>query len=304
MDTVKRSTMQKIKIALLSLVGLIFLATPVSAAVLSIQSLPSYINTNSFKLSCTSNGGPVQFYVSKNGGAFIAFGSSIDTDSNPCVIQVDSSVVNDQTSYVFKANEVQSTSTIYDTNGPGNVSGYYKDGLGDGFRLHYHTPSDSDFDKVIIYRGDVSGFSADSSHEVATINSSANSDMTYEDHFGPLPGKTYYYVIRALDHAGNSSGLVGDSDTTVSSTTTTTTTGGGVLGTSTSGKVVQLPEEGDVLGGVVDGTPGPTNGETEGSTPAEEKTGALNWILTHKKISLGTLAALLLVYYFLRSRKK
>lgn len=298
----------KITTSLLSsLVALVVLAAPVSAFTPTIMTLPSYINNNSFKLSCTASGTSAQFYFRKEGGSYSAFGSALDLTTTSCLVQVSSSEVNDQTKYYFKVIvdgvESSETSTTYDTNGPGNVSGYYKDGLGDGFRLHYHTPSDSDFDKVIIYRGDTSGFSADSSHEIATINSSTNSDMTYEDHFGVVAGKTYYYVIRALDHAGNSSGLVGDSETT---TTTSTVTTGNVLGasTKTSSKVTQLPKEGSVLGSENTPSSEPSAVSTTASEEATAKTGLFNWISSHKKISLGVLALLALVFYFLKTSKK
>jgi len=53
--------MLKNKIIGLTVGGLasLALAAPVFASVLSIQSLPGYINTNNFKLSCTSDGGSV-----------------------------------------------------------------------------------------------------------------------------------------------------------------------------------------------------------------------------------------------------
>jgi len=209
--------MLKNKIIGLTVGGLasLALAAPVFASVLSIQSLPGYINTNNFKLSCTSDGGSVQFEVSKNGGAFTAFGPAIDTDADPCIVQVDSSVVNEQTSYTFRAGGKE-TSTFYDTSGPSPVSGYYKERISDGaYKLHWRNPGDTDFDKVVIYRGDTVDFSADSGHEIARVSGGSNSDMTYEDHFAPDSGRTYFYAIRALDHAGNSSSLAGDGGTTV-----------------------------------------------------------------------------------------
>lgn len=279
----------------------------VSAANLAIQSLPSYINTDSFKLSCTSDASSVSFSVSKDGGPSVTF-ATVDLTSSPCQVQVTSSQISGEGSYVFTVTDgsaSSSTSTIYDTSGPSAVSGYYKDGLGDGYRLHYRTPGDSDFDKVIIYRGETPDFSADSSHEIATVNSSPNSDMTYEDH----SGVNKYYAIRALDHAGNSSGLVGDGGGVVTVTQTSSPS-------PVSGKYIILPKEtgeGSVLG--TEATASPTGAGTP--QPEEGLVGQINqfanqtpepfkWILTHKKVSLGVAAVLLGIAYGLyrMSRKK
>lgn len=244
--------MEKIKLGIgLFIVGLFVSASPAVAGTiyLSISGLPGYITTDSFKLSYSCLGcSSVQFYVSKNGGSWNSFGGAMTDASGQ--VQVTSSQVNEQTGYVFKAIDTSGTEakteTIYDVSGPSNVSNYYKDGLGDGYRLHWRNPSDSDFSKVIIYRGDASDFSADASHEIATVAGGADSEMTYENH-GLDPNKTYYYAIRALDKAGNSSGLVGDAGTITTTISTTPSASGSVLGASGS-KVVVLPKEkGEVL---------------------------------------------------------
>jgi hypothetical protein len=241
--------MQKIKLVIsLIVLSLFILVSPVMAATvnLSITGLPAYITTNSFKLSysclgCTS----VQFSVSKNGGSWNSFGSAMTDASGQ--VQVTSSQVDEQTSYAFKVVDASGieakTETFYDISGPSPVSGYYKDGLGDGNKLHWKNPSDSDFSKVLIYRSETSDFSADGSHNIAEVAGGAGSDMTYDDHT-PDSSKTYYYALRALDRAGNSSSLVGDAGTTVLGTSTQTTTAPG-----TSSTVVNLPKEtqGEVL---------------------------------------------------------
>lgn len=267
----------------------LFTAQPASASVLSIQSLPTYVNTNSFKLSCTSDGGIVQFSVSRHGASFVNFGPAIDTSIDPCVVQVDSSVVNEQTDYVFSANGL-TTSTIYDASGPSPVSGYYKERIDDGmYKLHFHTPNDGDFSHVIIYRGETGDFSADAGHKIAEVNGGANSDMTYDDHFTPDAGKTYYYDIRAVDKAGNSSGLAGDG---------TGTTYVEVLGESTSPTpssrvVTNISKEkatGSILGAEASPEPSPqASGSTEvvDTSVLNTSPGVLKWILTHKKISVG-----------------
>lgn len=236
--------MRKIKLTISLFILSLFISVKSVAAgtvYLSITDLPDYITTNSFKLSysclgCTS----VQFYVSKNGGSWNSFGSLMTDASGQ--VQVTSSQVDEQTSYAFKvvdaSGEEAKTETFYDISGPSPVSGYYKDSWGVGFyKLHWTNPTDSDFAKVIIYRGDTSSFSADASHEIAQVPGGAGATMTYDEH-QPDSSKTYYYALRALDKAGNSSSLVGDAGTTVLGTSTQATATPG-----TSSKVVSLPKE-------------------------------------------------------------
>lgn len=291
--------MLKNKLITLSFVALFALSARVAfASVLSIQQLPGYINTNNFRLSCTSNGGTYQFEVSKNGGAFSTFGPSIDTGSSQCVVQVDSSIVNEQAVYTFRIGD-KTTSTTYDSSGPNPVSGYYKERISDGeYKLHWRNPDNTDFDKVIIYRGETSDFSADGSHEIARVSGSPNSEMSYEDHFAPDAGKNYYYAIRAIDRASNSSSLEGDSGTTTTATVTGSVTGA----SSTNGKVTVLPSEnGSILG--TEATPESTQ-EAISESELNTNPGLLKWMLTHKKASLGVALALGAIAYFLYSKSK
>lgn len=275
----------------------LFMTQSAQASVLAIQTLPSYINTNNFKLSCTSSGGAVQFSASKHGGAFTDFGPSINTDLDPCIVQVDSSVVNDQTDYIFSVGGY-TTSTFYDISEPSPVSGYYKERISDGaYKIHWTNPGDTDFDKVVIYKGDAQGFSADSGHEIARVSGGSNSAMTYEDHFTPDAGKTYFYAIRALDHAGNSSSLAGNEGTTTQ-----------VLGTSASstGKVTVLPKE-KGIGSILGTEATPTASPETLSPDLNTKPGVAKWVLTHKKASLAIVFALFVVaygFYFYSKKNK
>jgi hypothetical protein len=294
----KEKNMQKIKFVIgLSAFSLIclFSTKPAVAANISITQLPGYISTNNFKLSysclgCTS----VQFYVNKNGTGDVAFGPAMTDASGQ--VQVTSTEVNDQTSYKFTVTDAgigsATTTTVYDTSGPDPVTGFSKDGLSDGVRLHYHTPTNEDFSRVIIYRGDTLGFEADSSHEIATVTSSRDSDMTFEDHYGS--SLVRYHLIRAIDKAGNSSSLVGDGG----QVTTTQ-----VTASPLAGNIIVLPKDtGSVLG--TEATESPTPDATIKPTLidqinqyAGDKSGLYKWILTHKKISIGLAIVLILLTY-------
>jgi len=282
--------------ALLAL-SLAFFAKPAFASVLTIQTLPSYVNTNSFKLSCTTDAATAQFSVSKHGGAFTNFGPLIDTTVNPCIVQVTSSEVNDQTDYVFSVNGGPTTSTNYDISGPSPVSGYYKEHVSDGFnKLHWTNPHDTDFSQVVIYRGDTPDFSADSSHEIGRVAGSPNSDMTYDDHYSPDGNKTHYYDIRAIDQAGNSSSLVGDGSTTTTTSTPTPAAGGGT--------VQVLPSEQGVGGSVLSKETSPSAEPTTEPLGTVQAKATSSGLSRNRIVGIGALAVLLglLVYFFTRKR--
>lgn len=239
---------------ILAIPGLI-LAGPARAMTpqISISKLPEYVNSNSFKLSYSAiSDDPAsisaQFSYLKEGGSWQSLGAPILGASGQ--IQVTSSQVDEQMKkYTFKVEITgasDDTTTTYDISGPSPVSNYYKDhSAPDFYKLHWKNPTDGDFAKVIIYRGETPDFSADGSRSIATVAGGADSEMTYDDHT-PDGSKTYYYAIRAIDKADNSSSLVGDGGTTTITTTATpasTTTGTAVtvLPKETEGQI--LPAE-------------------------------------------------------------
>ena len=300
--------MQKIKKVISSIMGACALGLLFAGSVMAfapeIMTLPSYVTTNNFKLSCTASGSSAQFIYRKEGGSWTNLGSAVDLTTSQCQVQATSTQINEQTRYYFKVNvdgtDSAETTTFYDISGPSGASNYYKEQVGTGFyKLHWKNPSDSDFSKVIIYRGETADFPADASHQIAQVSGGAGSDMTYDEH-QPDANKTYYYAIRALDAAGNSSSLVGDAGVTYTTTTTTQGAAGG-----TGGQVTTLPSDGQgsVLGEEVTPTPEPEAAATEAAS-ALEQTGILKWILTHKKISLGVVLGLFILWSLVRSRQK
>jgi len=295
--------MQKIK--LLGIISALVLALAVvakpayAAANISITQLPSYISSNNFKLSysclgCTS----VQFYVNKNGGGWVAFGPAM-TDASGQVL-VTSSQVDEQTNYSFKATDSGGsesiTTTFYDISGPSGVSGYSKERIDEGtYKIHWTNPSDSDFARVIIYRGDTTDFSADSGHELARVNGGAGSVMTYDDDFAPDASKTYYYALRAIDKANNSSSLVGDAGTIIASPQPA------VAGAKTE-KVTVLPSEGQVLGT----TQASPTAQASSAPTTEAQGSVLSGLSTTKKLAIGLALVLLggAAYFFLGRKNR
>ena len=302
--------MQRIKLALSfllsSLFGLLW-ALPVYAATVSIASLPEYVRVDHFKLSCTALGGTTaQFSFKKDGGSYSNFGALIDLTTNQCLVDVTSAQIDSQTKYFFKVNvdgDEKETSTTYDVSGPSAVRDYGKEKIGTTtYRIRWTNPGESDFAQVIIYRGEAPDISADDSTKIAQVGGAPDAQMEYLDN-GIVPDKTYYYIIRALDKAGNSSSLVGDAQTTTvlgTSTTTTTTSQGAAEGT-----VRVLPEEeseGQVLEESTEQTPseevGPVKAAVDEAVSRISTNRALTWV------AIAAVVLGLLYYYFFRRRNR
>lgn len=307
--------MQKIKlIVALLIVNCLLLIAPktVSAAtIVQIQSLPGYINYTDFKLSCTTDGGTAQFYSKKDGGSYTPFGPSITlSTSTPCQVQVTGAQFGSEGKFWFEvivdggpASNINNneTSTTLDTTAPGAPSDFGKArSNGDTtYTITWKNPSDTDFVKVFIYRSTTTGFNADNSNKVAEIGGNPGDTQTWTDN-GLDPTKQYYYYARAIDHANNGSGLVGDSSTTtVTSTPKPGTAGAGTTG----GAVTQLPKE-QATGGSVLGTEASPTASPEVTGAINTNPGLLKWILGHKKISLGVALVLGLLGYGLYTLSK
>jgi hypothetical protein len=246
-----------IKGLLLSFVGLVFAGNAYAIDTkVSITALPEYTKTNSLKLQYSAiSSDPItaQFYFRKDGNAYAPFGAAI-TGSNG-VVQTTDVQVNDQAKYFFKvvlgSGQESETSTTYDVTGPGEPGGFSKERVGvTTYKIKWHTPNSEDFATVIIYRGVKSDIEANSGAEVARVGGTKDTDYEWVDN-GVEIGKDYYYVIRAIDKAGNTSNLIGDSElvkvlgistTSVSSTPSTT---------GKAGSVVVLPKEGTGEGQVL-----------------------------------------------------
>lgn len=271
----------------------------------SIQDLPGYVTSNNFYLSCSALGGnSAVFEYRKEAGVYQTL-ATIDVSVNECQTIVDSSKINEETKYYFRVTldgtVSDETSTTYDVSGPSNISDYKKDGASDNnIVLHWRNPNNSDFSKVIIYRGETSDFTADGNHEIATVFGSPDSQMTHTVNV-PDNSKTYYYLIRALDKAGNSSGLVGD----VSLTATVTTVNPAGTSQNGSSNVTVLPKTsgsgGQVLG--TDAEKVESTATPSSITVEENSTGNQN---SNNKYyyGIGLLVLGFVLYFFFKKGKK
>lgn len=105
-------------------------------------------------------------------------------------------------------------STTLDMTPPGGVSDYRKERINPFvFRLYFKCPSDSDFEKVFIYRSKETSFEANADSKIAEVGCAPGESKTYE--VGGEDNVDYYFALRALDHAGNISGVVTDAPETV-----------------------------------------------------------------------------------------
>lgn len=239
-------------VGLLVFGGSVFAITPK----VSITQLPEYTNTNSLKLQYSAIADDpssinAQFYYRKDGNAYAPFGG-VYVGSNG-IIQTTDAQINDQAKYFFKVvtGSVEAeTWTIYDVSGPGEPGGFSKEKVGPTtYKIKWHTPNSDDFATVIIYRGEKSDIDANSGAEVARVGGTKDTDYEWVDN-GVESGKDYFYVIRAVDKAGNTSGLVGDSELAAVLGISTTTVSATSTPTTGSSAVVAVPKDepqGEVL---------------------------------------------------------
>ncbi len=218
-----------------------------------IQDLPEYTNTDYFKISYSAlYDGDVtaRFYVRKDSDAsWRDFGGTIGGASGQ--VQVTGSQIYDGDGlYRFKV-EINSgavgaeTDTRIDRSGPSPVSNYRNEKVAGGYhKLFWKNPHDSDFSRVFIYRSDKTDFDANGTTKVYEIGGAPDAEMFW-DNVGLDSNKEYYYAIRALDRAGNTSSLVSDNVSVTYITPAPSITGGAVR---VLPKEEEEVEEGDVLG--------------------------------------------------------
>ncbi len=276
--------------------------SPAKAAVtVDILDLPSYTNTDTFYISYTAldiEGDSVtaNFFVKKDGGTFRSLVNSSTTGATNKVLVTGADFYDGQGKYIFRVEvtggadtSADETNTNFDHSGPSGVQEYRKERPSDSsYRLFWKNPGDSDFSRVFIYRSDKPEFTADGGTKVGEVGGAPDQQMSW-DNFGLESGKTYFYALRAVDHAGNGSGIVADQEAQVtagavlaSAATTTGAVAGGV------GEVKILPKEepseGEILGG--EATPTPSAAPTP---VGEEQGGLLERLSGNRLLALGVI---------------
>lgn len=232
--------------------------------------MPAYVNKEPFNISYTAleaNGNPIEVigYIKKDGSGWQEVASSTKLSDT---FEINSNFWAEgpglyKIYFIAKsASETVSSdeeSFNIDFTPPDPVSNYRKDRK-DAlvYKICWKNPDDEDFNRVIIYRSDKTEFTADSSTQITEVSGGKDEEKCFENNIPE--NKNYYYVTRTVDHAGNASSVVGDSEVTVTTTSS-------VLGTSMTPTqaptVVSLPEsqvtpaeqqaqEGQILGGTTD----------------------------------------------------
>lgn len=252
-------------------------------------------NQNTFKINFVAMdilGGTIDVKCLKKApgdGSFSEFGSTINLSAggNTANCEVTSSIIPSEGTYEFKveatAGSITETSPAvsveYKSSAPGTPGNYGKQQQGScQYKISFKTADDGGkTSRVEIYRSDQTSFTADSSTRVGTVFIGSNQDGSYTDTV-PDCGKTYYYVIRAFDGAGNGSGVTGDSVTKVIITSTTTsqtssapTSGGAIPVTSSTisgsgeilGETETTTDSGTVLGEDATSSPTITDDQTQ-----------------------------------------
>jgi hypothetical protein len=220
--------------------------------------MPSWVNWEPLYISYTAleaEGNPVKVkaFIKKDGEGWQFVGESDKLSES---FEVSRSLYPGDGLYKIYFEEANSGQTTpeesfnVDFTAPNGVSEYRKERKdANVYKICWKNPDNDDFDRVIIFRSEKTneGFS-----KVAEVSGSKNEEKCYEN--GTPDSKDYYYVTRAIDHVGNASSTVGDSEVTA-----TTVLGASVTATPTI--VMSLPlakvspettptsEEGQILGG-------------------------------------------------------
>jgi hypothetical protein len=224
--------------------------------------MPSWVNWEPLYISYTAletEGNPVNVkaYLKKDGESWQLVGESNELSDT---FEVSRSYYPGDGVYKIYFKETNSGKTTpeesfnVDFTAPSGVSEYRKERKdANVYKICWKNPDNDDLDKVLVFRSEKTdeGFS-----QVGEVSGSKNEEKCFEN--GTSDSKDYYYVTRAVDHAGNASATVGDSEVTTTQ----------VLGTTieasptSSPSVVSLPttgvdsgegtQEGQILGGTTD----------------------------------------------------
>jgi len=267
---------------------------------ISLSELPGYRNTSDFRVYYTyletdGKAATVNLYIQKDGQGWRQTKDDNKTTVSGFFQLEGSDLYDGEGKYNFYAKAVTSdqtvqsttTSTTLDNSSPDSPSEYGKERINNTtYKLSWKNPNNEDFAKVIIYRSENSTFNADESTKVGEMGGGKEEKITFND--GSIQdGKDYFYVIRAVDHAGNGSGLAGD--LSESSSTSTTTPEGEAVG---AGETIPGQEysasQGQILGEEETEEISPSD-TTESEATSEEKTQSRSfwwWLLPGGAIAL------------------
>jgi uncharacterized repeat protein (TIGR01451 family) len=312
----KKKMMKVLGLSVVALVGITSLVMPTKAyadsgdLAVEIEQPKTPYSESSFQigfvaLDIQSRNIAVQCYETTHG----AFGPeyTLNTIGNSGNCVVDSSVITADGTYEFyivaKAgtDEVTSdkVSVVIDLVGPAPVVNYTKTVASCTNNLQFTTANDGQTTKIQIFRSDKATFTADSSTLIKEITAGPNQLVTYSD-TQPVCGQTYFYAVRALDIADNTSTFVTDKTVVVTLVPVTPTT-------PVTPTVVPIEEvKGTETTEPDTSTPVQTTDneeEVKGVTDDETKANVWDW-LKYVLIGVGALTIISITYVYAKNRKR
>lgn len=182
--------------------------------------------TNNISVSC--------YKKSPSDSAYVKFQDlSLIPGGNTDYCNVDSSILSSAGTYSFKiiANSVKESNIVsvdYNSSGPSTPGSYSKEKINScEYRIKFKTADDGRTTKVELFRSDSYSISVNSNNVLASQNIGPNQEGSFVVG-APDCNKQYYFAIRAVDNADNTSGTTGDDFTkTITETNTTITSSGG-----------------------------------------------------------------------------
>lgn len=321
------------KMVVMLLFGVTLFATgQVYASDLSIRlSEPKTPTKNSdFKLvftilDLTESGNPITakcFYKKNLSDGWTQFDSdkNISAGGNSDFCQVNSGIVNTSGQiYYFKAtadngsasddSELQGlVSVTFDDSDPGAPTNYKKEKISScQYKISFKTANDGMTSRVEIYRSESTSMKLDGSTRVGDVAVSPDTENTFTESV-PDCNKTYYYIVRAFNPAGNASGPIGDSVTI-----TTTIYSSAVSGETTGAiPVVNVTlaggteGEGQVLGEDKTASESPTQSPEEIDVKGASTSNKVGSFVSKNRNYIAGLLALIIaigVYVFIKKRK-
>ncbi len=175
--------------------------------------------------------------------------------------------------------------------------------------LTFKTADDGQTSKVQIFRSTKSSFTADSSTLIKELNAGPNENITYIEDTA-VCGTIYYYAVRALDTAGNTSDFVADKVIVYEEEEDTEETSGTgeIAGEETSEEeeTEDTNEDEDTNEEEEDDSNGEVKGETTDDSNTEEESeekSNLTW-WQYTLIGTGILAVVYVIYLYVKTKRE
>jgi uncharacterized repeat protein (TIGR01451 family) len=302
-----------------SLLGLSFTsahAQTIDKLLVDIEQPASPVNTQNFKIGfvvANTTGDPITVQcVEETYGVFDTY---TGVNAGDCI--VDSSVIPADGTYTFYIVASDSSHpasesddhvvVVADFVKPSAVEDYEKTESGCSNVLTFKTADDGQTTKVQIFRSTNSSFTANSSTLIKELTVGPNENVTYTDDTA-VCDVDYYYAVRALDTAGNTSDFVADKVVVyVEAEDTEETTGTGeVAGEETSnGEETEDTAEEDTNeedNSETEDTNGEVKGETTDGSKTEESKGWSWWQYTI--LSAGVILLVYVIYTYVRNKRQ